>query len=69
MNSNFYGAILGFGVAVVTTLVIGHSRMPATVHRSEAAESCSSPRRFPPVLVLLAGIILCLCAALNVCFW
>jgi SSS family solute:Na+ symporter len=69
MNANFYGAVLGFGVAVVGTLVIGHSRRVAPAPESEARERDCLSRKFPPALVLLAGITLCVCVALNVYFW
>lgn len=69
MNANFYGAILGFSIAVVGTLVISNLRRHALSLPSLTRKpACSSPK-FPLLLVLLAGGVLSLCVALNVYFW
>lgn len=69
MSANFYGAILGFGVAVVGTLTIGHVRKRALPQPSRAEAPGFSQPTFPPRLVLLAGGIVCVTVALNIFFW
>jgi hypothetical protein len=69
MSANFYGAILGFSIAIVGTLAISRARGQALPQPSLAEESVCSPVQFPLLLVLLAAGIVCLCAAFNVFFW
>ncbi len=69
MNANFYGAVLGFGVAVVITLIISRARKHALPQPSPAREPGCSSSKFPSLLALLSGGIVCLCVALNVFFW
>jgi solute:Na+ symporter, SSS family len=69
MAANFYGAILGFGVAFVTTLAIGMLHAPS---RHEPREEPSShPQRAPiPWPAVAAGIGLAgLFVFFNVAFW
>ncbi len=69
MNANFYGAVLGFGVAVVSTLIISRPRKHALPQLSQAREPDCASSKFPSLLALLSGAIVCLCVALNVFFW
>lgn len=69
MNANFYGAVLGFGVATVSTLIIGRGREHAVLEGSETLKSDWLSPAFPTLLVLLAAGIVSLCAALNIYFW
>jgi SSS family solute:Na+ symporter len=69
MSANFYGAILGFSIAVVGTLSISRARGRALPQPSLIEQSVCSPVQFPLLLVLLATGIVCLCAAFNVFFW
>jgi SSS family solute:Na+ symporter len=69
MSANFYGAILGFSVAAVSTLLIGRARRHVLPRPSLAPESVGSSTEFPLMLILLASGIACVCIALNVFFW
>ncbi len=69
MSANFYGAILGFSIAVVGTLSISRARGNTLPQPSLTEESACSPVQFPLLLVLLTTGIVCLCAAFNVFFW
>jgi solute:Na+ symporter, SSS family len=69
MNANFYGAVLGFGVAAVSTLMVGRSRRHALSQGSKARIFVWLSPAFPSLLVLLAAGIVSLCAALNIYLW
>jgi SSS family solute:Na+ symporter len=69
MNANFYGAVLGFGIAVLSTLIISRARKHALPQPSQAQKPGCSSSKFPSLLALGAGGIVCLCVALNVFFW
>jgi SSS family solute:Na+ symporter len=69
MSANFYGAILGFGVAGLSTLMIGRGRKQPLSQESKAYKEAWFSPAFPSLLVLLAGGIVSLCAALNIYFW
>jgi hypothetical protein len=68
MSANFYAALLGFGVALIATLVIGRVRGPASSAPVAGLERMRWPARFSLPAVLLAGVLVCVCVALNVYF-
>jgi SSS family solute:Na+ symporter len=69
LSANFYGAILGFVIALVATLAIGRDRRQAIQRPHATKEAAIAPVRFPLRLTLLATGLVCLCIALNVFFW
>jgi SSS family solute:Na+ symporter len=69
MSANFYAALLGFGVALIATLVIGRVRGGASSEPVAGLEPMRWPARFSLPAVLLAGGLVCVCVAVNVYFW
>jgi len=67
MSANFYGAILGFCVAIVATLAIASCRKP--VKLETRAPLVRLPVQFALPTVLAAVGILCAGFAFNVIFW
>jgi len=67
MSANFYGATLGFSVAVIATLAIGWFREPAKLE--PGASIVRLPMNFSAATVLAALGILFAGVAFNVIFW
>jgi SSS family solute:Na+ symporter len=67
MSANFYGATLGFSVAVIATLAIGWLREPAKLE--PGASIVRLPMNFSAATVLAALGILFAGVAFNVIFW
>ncbi len=69
MSTNFYGAILGFSVALIATLAISHTREASVSQPPSPERPRPLPMQFSWSLALLATVIVCVCIALNLFFW
>jgi solute:Na+ symporter, SSS family len=69
MSANFYAAILGFTVAALCTLLIGHVRGPGEPLPNSGGESARVPLRLSLPAVIFAALIVAACVAINVLFW
>ncbi len=69
MSANFYGAILGFGIAAAGTLLIGHARGSSLSRPLNVDGPVVGAFPFRLRLVVLAVGLIGLCAILNAFFW
>lgn len=69
MAANFYGAILGFSVALVSTFTIGKFRGVATIEPSAQESPDQQPISIPRSAWAAAIVLIGLFIAFNVVFW
>jgi SSS family solute:Na+ symporter len=69
MSANFYAAILGFSVAVFSTLLIGIIRKPIKPLMDTDENAGPVSIRFSSPTVLLAVMVVAACIFINVFFW